>query len=85
VYGFGGEIGITGATEHTQVPIGGGDSMEGDVWTGRANCLGGEAVQKICDGVESFYPVASRNRRLKEQRAHRIINGVKNALGFTIL
>jgi hypothetical protein len=27
VSGFGGEIGIAGATEHTQVLIGGGDSM----------------------------------------------------------
>jgi hypothetical protein len=42
---FGGEIRITSATEHTQVLIGGGDSMEGKVWIVRADRLGGEAVQ----------------------------------------
>jgi hypothetical protein len=45
--------------------IGGGDSMEGEVWTGRADRIGGEVIQQICGGVEPFYPVASRNRSLK--------------------
>jgi hypothetical protein len=31
VSGFGGEIRIASTTEHTQVLIGGGDSMEGEV------------------------------------------------------
>jgi hypothetical protein len=31
VSGFGGEIRIAGATKHTQVLIGGGDSTEGDI------------------------------------------------------
>jgi hypothetical protein len=44
VSGFGGEIKIAGTTEHAQVLIGGGDSMEGEVWTGHADRLGGEAV-----------------------------------------
>jgi hypothetical protein len=65
VSGFDREIRITGTTEHEQVLIGGGDSMEGEVWTGHADCLGGEVVQQICGGVEPFYPVASRNRSLK--------------------
>jgi hypothetical protein len=42
---FGGEIRIAGATEHAQVLIGGGESMEGEVWIGHADHLGGEAVQ----------------------------------------
>jgi hypothetical protein len=66
VSGFGGEIRVAGTTEHAQVLIGGGNSMEGKVWTGRADRLGGEAVQQICGGVEPFYPVASRNRSLKK-------------------
>jgi hypothetical protein len=45
VSGFGGEIRIAGTTEHVQVLIGGGDSMEGKVWTGRTDRLGGETVQ----------------------------------------
>jgi hypothetical protein len=67
VRGFSGEIRVAGATEHAQVLIGWGDSMEGEVWTGRADRLGGEAVQQICGGVEPFYPVVSRNRRLKNR------------------
>jgi hypothetical protein len=45
VSGFDGEIWIAGTTEHAQVLIGGHDSMEGEVWSGRADRLGGEAVQ----------------------------------------
>jgi hypothetical protein len=58
-------IRIAGTTEHTQVLIGGGNSMKGEVWTDRADHLGGEAIQQICGGVEPFYPVASWNRSLK--------------------
>jgi hypothetical protein len=53
--GFGEEIRIAGTTEHAQVLIGGDDSMEGEVWAGRADRLGGEAVQQICGSVEPFY------------------------------
>jgi hypothetical protein len=59
--------------------------MEGEVWTGCADRLGGEAVQQICGGVEPFYPVASRNRSLKKQGTQHIIDGANNAFGFTIL
>jgi hypothetical protein len=84
VSGFSGEIGIAGATEHVQVLTGGGDSMKGEVWTGRVDRLGGKVVQQICDGVEPFYLVASRNRSLKEHGAQHIINSAKYALGFTV-
>jgi hypothetical protein len=40
-----GEIGIAGRTEHAQVLIGGGDAMEGKVWTGCADHFVGEVVQ----------------------------------------
>jgi hypothetical protein len=63
---FGGEIRIAGATEHTQVLIGGGDSVEGEVWTSHADHLGGEVVQQICGNVEPFYPVASQDRSLQK-------------------
>jgi hypothetical protein len=85
VSGFGGEIRIAGTTEHAQVLIGGGDSMEGEVWTGHTDRLGGEAVQQICGGVEPFYPVANRNRILKEQGMQHIIDGAKDAFSFTVL
>jgi hypothetical protein len=85
VSGFGGEIRIAGTTEQAQVLIGGGDSMEGEVWTGHADRLGGEAVQQICGGVEPFYPVASRNRSLKKQGTQHIIDGANDAFSFTVL
>jgi hypothetical protein len=80
VSGFGGEIRIAGATKHAQVLIGGGD-----VWTGHADHLSGEVVQQICGGVEPFYPVASWKRSLKKQWMQHIIDGGKDALGFTIM
>jgi hypothetical protein len=85
VSGFGREIGIAAATKHAQVIIGGGVSMKGEIWTGHADRLGGEAVQQICGGVEPFYPVASRNKSLKKQGAQHIINGMKDALEFIVL
>jgi hypothetical protein len=45
VGGFGEEISIASTTEHVQVLIGGGHSMEGEVWARCADCLGGNAVQ----------------------------------------
>jgi hypothetical protein len=59
--------------------------MEGEVWTGRVDRLGGEAVQQICGGVEPFYLVARQNRSLKKQGTQHIIDGVNNAFGFTVL
>jgi hypothetical protein len=66
VSSFCGEIRIAGATKHAQVLIGGGDSMEDDVWTSRADRLAREAVQQICGSVEPFYLVVSRHRSLKK-------------------
>jgi hypothetical protein len=60
------KVRIASTTEHTQVLIGGSDSMKGKVWVGRADRLVWEAVQQICGGVEPIYPVASRNRSLKK-------------------
>jgi hypothetical protein len=85
VSGFDREIRIAGTTEYAQVLIGGGDSMEGKVWTGCVDRLGGEAVQQICASVEPFYPVASRNRILKIQGTQHIIDGANDVFGFTVL
>jgi hypothetical protein len=85
VSSFSGEIGIAGTVEHTQVLIGGVDSMEGEVWTGRADRPDGEVIQQIYDSVEPFYPVANQNRSLKRQRMHHIIDDADDALDFTIM
>jgi hypothetical protein len=82
---LGGEVGIAGATKHSQVLIGGGDTVESDIGAGCMDRFAGKTVQQICDSVEPFYPVASRERSLKEQGANHVINGVKSTLGFTVL
>jgi hypothetical protein len=84
VSGFDREIRIAGATEHAKVLIGGGNSMEDEVWTGHADHLGGEAVHQICGGVEPFYPIASWNRSRKS-REHNIllmVRSMRSALLF---
>jgi hypothetical protein len=53
---FGREIRREGTTKYTQVLIGEGNSVEGKVWVGHADHLGGGAVQQICGGVEPFLP-----------------------------
>jgi hypothetical protein len=85
VSGCGREIRIAGTTEHAQMLIGEGDSMEGEVWAGCVDRLGGETCPQICGGVKPFYLVTSRNKSLKKQGAQHIVDGAEDALGFTIL
>jgi hypothetical protein len=47
VSGFDRDIMVAGTTEHTQMLIGGGDSMKGEVWIGHVEHLGEEAVPLI--------------------------------------
>jgi hypothetical protein len=39
----------------------------------------------MCGGLEPFYPRVSRNRSLKKQGTHHIIDDAKDALAFTVL
>jgi hypothetical protein len=79
------EVGIADATKHSQVLIGGVDTVESDIGVGCADRLSGKIVQQICDRVEPFYPVANQERSLKEQGANHVINGAESTLGFTVL
>jgi hypothetical protein len=81
---LGGEVGIAGATKHSQVLIGGGNTVESDIGAGCADHFAGKMVQQICGSVEPFYLVASQEISLKEQRANHVINGAESTLGFTI-
>jgi hypothetical protein len=82
---LGGEVRIAGATKHSQVLIGGGDTLESDIGAGCADRFAKKTVQQICGSVEPFYLVASRERSLKEQGANHVINGAESTLGFTVL
>jgi hypothetical protein len=80
-----GEVGIENATGHTQVLIRGCDIVKSDIRAGDVDRFAREAIQQVGSGVEPFYPVASWHRGLKQCGADHIIDGVKSALGFTIL
>jgi hypothetical protein len=60
------EVEIAGATEHPQVLIGGGDTVESDIRAGFTDRLVGKPVQQIHDSVEPICPVANWKRSLKE-------------------
>jgi hypothetical protein len=67
------------------VLIGGGDTVESDIWVGFTDCLVEKTVQQIRGSVEPIYPIANWERCLKEQGVNHIIYGVKSTLGFTVL
>jgi hypothetical protein len=67
------------------VLIGGGDTVESDIWAGFTDCLVEKTVQQIRGSVEPIYPIANWERCLKEQEVNHIIYGVKSTLGFTVL
>jgi hypothetical protein len=81
---LGGEVGIAGTTKHSQVLIGGGDTLESDIGAGCADRFARKTVQQICGSVEPFYLVASRERSLKEQGANMLlmVRRVRSALPF---
>jgi hypothetical protein len=79
------EVGIAGATEHPQVLIGGGDTVESNIREGFADYLAGKILQQIRGSVELIYLVANWERSLKEQEMNHIIYGVKSTLSFTVL
>jgi hypothetical protein len=60
------EVGIAGATEHPQVLIGGGDTVESDIRAGFTDHLAGKTVQQICGNVKPIYLVPNWERSLKE-------------------
>jgi hypothetical protein len=70
------------ATEHPQVLIGGGDTVESDIRAGFTDCLAGKMVTWQCGPI---YLVANSERSLKEQEANHIIYDAKSTLSFTIL
>jgi hypothetical protein len=66
---------IAGTTEHTKVVVGGGCDIQGEVGSGMAHRLRGEAIEKMCSCVQGFCLVASRERHLKEKATDHIGGG----------
>jgi hypothetical protein len=67
-------VGIVGTTKHAKVGVGGCRAVQGEVGGGVAQRLRWEAVE-VGGGVQGLYPVAGRERRLKEKAADPIGGG----------
>jgi hypothetical protein len=78
-------VGIAGTSEDTKVVVGGGCAIQSKVGSGMAHRLRGEAVEEMGGGVQGLYPVAGRERRLKEEAAYHIGGGANHAFGPAIL
>lgn len=48
-------------------------------------CFGGVSVDEVCGGVKRFNPEGSGELGLKQHGANNVIEGTKDAFGFTIL
>jgi hypothetical protein len=78
-------VGIAGTTEHTDVVIGGGCAIQGDVWGGVAHHLRWEAVEEVGCGVQGLFLVAGRERHLEQKVADHVSGGANHAFGPVVL
>jgi hypothetical protein len=60
-----GSVGIAGTTEQEKVVVRGGCAIQGEVGSGLAHRLRGEAVEEMCGGVQGLCLVAGRERPKK--------------------
>jgi hypothetical protein len=81
----GGSVGIAGTAKHEKVVVGGGYPIQGKMGSGVAHRLRGEAVEKMCGGVQGLYPVAGRERRLEEKATDHVGGGANDAFGPVVL
>jgi hypothetical protein len=80
----GGSVGIAGTTEHTEVVVRGGCAIQGEVGSGVAHRLRGEAVE-MCGGVQGLCPVVGRKRHLKKEATNHVCGGANDAFGPAVL
>jgi hypothetical protein len=80
----GGSVGIAGTTEHAKVVVRGGCAIQGEVGSGMAHRLRGEAVE-MCSGVQGLCLVIGRERCLKEEAGDHVGGGVNDAFVPTVL
>jgi hypothetical protein len=81
----GGSVGIAGTTEHAKVVVRGGCAVEGEVGSGVAHCLRGDAVEEMCGGVQGLYPIAGWERRLEEKATDHVGGGANDAFVPAVL
>ena len=83
--GSSGSVGIAGTAKYAEVGIGRVGVVHGEIGSGVAHCLRGEAVEEVGGGVQSLCLVASRERRLEEKTAYHVGGGANLALDPTVL
>jgi len=60
-------------------------AVKSKVWCDELERLGGQYVEKVCSGGESFDPVRGTHAGLEQKRAYNIVGGTNYALNFTVL
>jgi hypothetical protein len=70
-----GSVRIASTTEYVEVVIGGGYVVQGEVGSGMAHRRRRKAVEEVGGGVQGLYPVADRERHLKEKATNHISGG----------
>lgn len=85
MWGGGGEIWVALTTKDAEVGVRGVGTIKREERRVVRQGFSGVAVDEMCGGVESLDPEGSRKASLKQQRLHNIVEGTKNALGFTVL
>ena len=83
--GSGGEIGVAGASEGSEVMIGWMSAIEREERSAHVQRCGGEAIYEVGGSSKCIGPVGGGHGRLEEQGAGDIVGGAKHAFGFAIL
>ena len=83
--GSGGEIGVAGASEGSEVVIGWMSAIEREERSAHVQRCGGEAIYEVGGSSKNISPVRRGHGGLEEQRASDIVGGAKHAFGFAIL
>jgi hypothetical protein len=76
---------VAGTAEHTQVVVGRGCAIQGEVRCRVAHRLRGKTVEEMHGGMKGLCPVGGRERRLKEKATDHVRGGVNHALGPAVL
>lgn len=85
MWGYGGKVRIALATEYAKMCIGGVYTIEGKEWGVVLKRLGGVSVDKVGGCVKGLNLKGAGKASLKKEGAHNVVNGTKDALGFTVL
>jgi hypothetical protein len=80
-----GSVRVAGTSEHSEVVVGRGCAVQGEVGGGVAHRLRWEAIEEVGGGVRGFCLVASKERRLEEKAADHVGGGANHALCPAIL